>query len=229
MGVKSKITLSEAGAVTETSDRAEYTFDLSGGLLCLDFVNTVSGSRARPTERLHSHRDLLSWARQARVVAEDEIGRLAREAQRRPGDAARALDDALGLREALFRIFTARIELRANDRADLHLLNAWLSRALAHQRIAETPDGFAWTWDDHGGALERIVWPVIRSAADLLTSPDLRRVRRCAGPTCDWLFMDTSRNHTRRWCDMDSCGNRAKARRYYERHRAHANTPESAD
>ena len=71
-------------------------------------------------------------------------------------------------------------------------------------------------------ALERVLWPVVRSAADLLTSPERGRVRRCGGANCDWLFMDNSRNHSRRWCDMGSCGNRAKARRYYARHKEDA-------
>lgn len=227
--MKNRIRLSEARTVDEAFDQAEHAFDFSGGVLCLDFVNTVSGSRVHPAERLRSHRDLLSWARQARVLAEGEIRRLSDEAERRPGDAAKMLGEALRLREALFRIFAARVDLRAPDPADLAFANASLSRTLVHQRIVKTPEGFAWAWADDAGALDRVVWPVIRSAADLLTSPDLRHVRRCAGTTCDWLFIDRSRNHTRRWCDMESCGNRAKARRYYERHRAHAKAPNLAD
>ena len=207
--------------MAEGSQQAEYTFDLSGGLLCLDFVNTVSGRpRARPTERLNTHRDLVSWARQARVSPDGALARLSREAERRPRDAAKALEEARGIREAMFRIFAARLERRAPEAADLDVFNAALGRALAHQRVAGTEDGFAWAWADDDGALDRVVWPVVRSAAELMTSPDLRRLRRCAGATCDWLFIDRSRNHTRRWCDMDSCGNRAKAQRYYKRHRA---------
>ncbi|HLJ61609.1 MAG TPA: ABATE domain-containing protein [bacterium] len=207
----------------EARQSQEYVFDLSGGSLCLNFVDTVSGSRARPTERLRSYEDLVSWGRQSGAITYDVADRLAQAAERRPRDAGGVLAEALRLREALFRIFSASVEdLRAPERVDVELLNSALSEALQHHRIVKTPEGFAWAWADDRDALERIVWPVVHSAADLLTSPDLRRVRRCAGADCDWLFMDLSRNRTRRWCDMKGCGNRAKARRYYERHRAHA-------
>jgi len=198
----------------------KYTFDLTGGRLCLDFVNTVSGSRARPTERLHGYEDLVAWAGQAKALGEDDADRLSAEAQHRPRDAAAALADALRLREALFRILAARVDLRTPESADMELVNGALSKALVHQRVVRTPGGFAWGWADDARRLDRILWPVVRSAADLLTSPDLSRVRRCAGANCDWLFMDMSRNQTRRWCNMQECGNRAKAKRYYQRHRA---------
>src|SRR6516225_11295678 len=125
--------------MAEGSQQAEYTFDLSGGLLCLDFVNTVSGRpRVRPTERLNTHRDLVSWARQARVFPDGALARLSREAERRPRDAANALEEARGIREAMFRIFAARLERRAPEAADLDVFNAALGRALAHQRVAGT-------------------------------------------------------------------------------------------
>lgn len=200
----------------------EYVFDLSGGRLCLDFINTVSGSRAHPTERLNSYPDLVSWSRQAGALGDREAQHLAQAAARRPDDAARTLREAVGFREALFRVFAAVVGLRPPDPDDLAALNAMLPRALAQQRIERKAGGFVWGWTDDGEALDRMLWPVARSAADLLVSPDLKRVRRCAGANCDWLFIDMSRNGSRRWCDMSGCGNRAKARRYYERHRARA-------
>jgi predicted RNA-binding Zn ribbon-like protein len=202
-----------------------YVFDLSGGRLCLDFVNTVSGSRARPTERLNSYQDLVSWGRQAGALGEREARHLQQAARRSPGDAARVLADAIGFREVLYRVFGAAASLRPPDPRDVDALNGVLSRALARQRIERQPGGFAWGWADDADALDRMLWPVARSAADLLVSPDLMRVRQCAGANCDWLFMDMSRNRSRRWCDMKGCGNREKARRYYERHRARAAGP----
>jgi len=209
----------------ESEAGREYTFDLTGGRLCLDFVNTVNGSRARPTERLRAYDDLASWGRQAKAFGEHDARRLFAQAQRRPRDAAAALAEALRLREALFRILAARVDLRAPDPPDMELVNGVLSKALVHQRVVKTPGGFAWGWADDAGRLDRVLWPVVRSAADLLTSPDLSRVRRCAGANCDWLFMDMSRNQTRRWCNMQECGNRAKAKRYYQRHRARPGAP----
>ncbi|MBI4413448.1 MAG: CGNR zinc finger domain-containing protein, partial [candidate division NC10 bacterium] len=84
---------------------------------------------------------------------------------------------------------------------------------------------FAWRWTGDGQRLDRMLWAVTRSAADLLTSGELAAVRECEAETCAWLFMDRSRNRSRRWCDMKACGNRAKARRHYERKKAGHGTP----
>jgi predicted RNA-binding Zn ribbon-like protein len=84
--------------------------------------------------------------------------------------------------------------------------------------VLPTQPGFAWTWPDEEELdLARLLWPVARSAAELLTSPDRQLVRECLGDNCGWLFLDTSKNHRRTWCSMQGCGNRAKARRHYAR------------
>jgi predicted RNA-binding Zn ribbon-like protein len=202
-------------------DRHELEFDFSGGLLCLDFANTVSGrARERPKEQLNLYSDLVSWGREARLVTDLEAQRLLREARRRPGEAASVLERAVMLREGIFRIFSAVADGRSPDDADLAVLNAALSEALSWARIVQTPEGFAWDWADRGERLEQLIWPIARSAAELLTSPDLSRVRECAETGCAWLFHDTSRNRSRQWCDMKVCGNRAKARRHYARMRS---------
>ncbi len=197
----------------------EYAFDFSGGHLGLDFANTVGGSRARPTERITSYQDLISWGRQAGVLNEREAQRLSQASRRRPASAARVLADAIRLREALFWTFSAAMDGHSPQPGDLEALNAALPSALMHLRLETGADGFAWVWAGDADALDRMLWPVVRSAVDLLTSPQRHRVRKCGGQNCDWLFIDNSRNHSRRWCDMKQCGNRAKARRYYERHR----------
>jgi predicted RNA-binding Zn ribbon-like protein len=102
--------------------------------------------------------------------------------------------------------------------ADVGVLNGALSRTLGHLRVEQGDDGFGWGWEE-GVDLERVLWPVVRDAAELLVGGELRRVGRCCGDSCDWLYLDTSRNRSRRWCDMQSCGNRAKARRHYHRAR----------
>jgi predicted RNA-binding Zn ribbon-like protein len=199
----------------------DYAFDFSGGRLCLDFVNTVSATRATPKERLNTYGDLVSWGRQAGLLDERDAQHLNQLARRRPDEAARVLAGAVAVREALFRIFCAAPECGPQRPDDMNTFNAALSRALAHVRLEATPEGCVNEWAGDAGALDRMLWPVLRSAMDVLTSQEEReRVHKCESPTCDWLFIDTSRNHTRRWCDMKSCGNRAKARRYYERHKA---------
>jgi predicted RNA-binding Zn ribbon-like protein len=196
-----------------------YVFKFAGGRACLDFTNTLSRRHADPTERLLAYRDLAAWGRQADMLNDDEARRLTRIAAHHPQDAARTLSEAVALREALYRIFSAVIDGSASAEADVVILNGALSRALDHLRVVSRPRGFTWAWEA-GDHLDRMLWPVLRSAADLLVSDDVHRVRRCAGETCAWLFLDASRNHSRRWCDMRHCGNRAKARRYYARKKA---------
>lgn len=198
----------------------EYAFDFTGGNLCLDFANTLDGTRTSPTERLQTYPDLVAWGRQADVLSDDEARRLAQLAARHPRDAARVLAKAVAIRERLYRIFSSVIDESPTPPEDLASLNAALSPVLDRLRIGARRGGFRWAWEPAGDALDRMLWPVLRSAADLLVSGELRGVRRCAGETCNWLFLDTSRNHSRRWCDMRSCGNRAKARRYHARKKA---------
>ncbi len=198
----------------------QYAFDFSGGELCLDFVNTLGGSRDRPTERLTSYQDLLAWGSQAGILNEEDVRYLGRLAAEHPRKAAVALADAIALREALFRIIAAVITNAPPADGDLATLNAALPRALNHLRVAPRAAGCEWEWAGEEGALDRMLWPIARSAADLLVSSEVQRVRRCAGESCDWLFLDTTRNRSRRWCDMRTCGNRAKARRSYARKKA---------
>ena len=197
---------------------------LIGGRLCLDFANTV-GSHAgeHPNEYLRSYRDLVAWGRHAGILTGAEERRLLEAAAGRPDEAGVVLDRAIVLREAIYRIFSAVAARRAPDDADLGTLNAALARALAHARIVPAGAGFAWAWRDEEGVLDRMLWPVARSAAELLTGGELDRVRECANDACGWLFVDLSRNRSRRWCDMRDCGNRAKAHRHYERVRQRAN------
>lgn len=200
----------------------EHQFDFDGGDLAIDFANTVGGTRETPTEHLHAYADLAAWAKQARTIAPAEARELLREAQRRPRESEAVLRRARELREAIFRVFAARAEGARPAAADLALLNAALASAMARARVAPSADGYAWSWDAGARDLDRVLWPVARAAADLLVSERAELVKTCASDTCDWLFIDRSRNRSRRWCDMSDCGNRAKVRRYFERKRRRA-------
>jgi predicted RNA-binding Zn ribbon-like protein len=145
---------------------------------------------------------------------------LLEEARRRPTEAVAMHQRALVLREAIYRIFSAISAGCPAGEDDLALLNDELSHGLARSRIVPSQEGYAWDWIGEEDALDRMLWPVVRDAADLLTSEDLLRVGQCADERCGWLFLDTSRNRSRRWCSMEDCGNRAKARRHYRRSRA---------
>jgi predicted RNA-binding Zn ribbon-like protein len=129
------------------------------------------------------------------------------------------LSRAIALREAIYGIFTSVFEERPATTADMAVLNRELANAMTHARIKQDDGDFVWTWQTESKALDRVLWSVVRSAADLLTSERKHRVTECASDDCTWLFIDLSRNHSRRWCDMNECGNRAKAKRFYERSR----------
>ncbi len=199
---------------------AQKTFELTGGALCLDLTNTVGGTRERPREDLNAFEDLVEWARQAGVVDDAASRALRRRAEAAPADAARALRRAVALREAIHRVFVARGTGERPAETDVELLSRWDVDALEHSRLVPMADGYGREWAETPPAFDRVAWIVARDAVELLTSDELPRVRQCASETCAWLFLDTSRNRSRRWCDMSSCGNRAKVRRHYERVRS---------
>lgn len=190
--------------------------------VCLDFANTVSGTREQPHEALFGYADLLTWCGAAGVMTDADTARLAAAAASAPGAAATAFARAIALREAIYRLFSAIAASRPIPPVELALLNDELATARAALRLVARPDGFTWVWPTPPGKprLDRPLWPLAHAAAALLTGDDLARVRECDGATCAWLFIDHSRNHSRRWCDMADCGNRAKAQRHRQRQRA---------
>ena len=188
-----------------------------GGCLCLDFVNTVGGRDAAGAplrEKLAAYPDLLVWS--AAAGDRRAAASLVPLARRNPAAAAAAMDRAIHLREALYRIFRCTMDQRRPKEPDLALLRDHLAGARAHQVFAAQGRAFAWIFPHPSQSFDRVLWPVALSAAGLLASPDLPKVRQCAGGDCGWLFLDTSRNRRRQWCDMRDCGNRAKVRRFRE-------------
>jgi predicted RNA-binding Zn ribbon-like protein len=200
------------GAAARTGD---YAFDLSGGRLCLDFANTV-GDRGsdRPTEHLGSYGDFIAWAEQAGATTARAARARLRAAAARPAEAREALAAAIRLREALYRVFAAVASGRTPRVPDLAIVNAAVPAAFERSRLVPSAGGFTLSADVEAGDLWAPLTPVVRSAVDLLVSPDVDRVRTCAATTCAWLFLDTTKNRARRWCDMKTCGNREKVRRF---------------
>jgi predicted RNA-binding Zn ribbon-like protein len=190
-------------------------FEFSGHSLCLDFTNTVHNRASEPRELLNSYADLLRWGREAGLLSAQVVDSVRARAQRFPAEAAQVLARALGIREALFRIFAGLGSGDAPAGDDLQDLNAELARALGHLSLVPGRGNFTWGWSGQEQELDCMLWPVLRSAADLLTAAEIDDVHICAADDCSWLFLDTSKNHSRRWCDMKSCGNRAKARKHY--------------
>jgi predicted RNA-binding Zn ribbon-like protein len=201
--------------------QARPPFKLLGGWLCLDFIDTVNWDTAeRERERFLSYPDLVDWAHFVGNLTADEARWLRRATERRPADAAAIYSRAINLRATMHRIFSAVASTQLPTAADLRTFNTALSETSAMVHLSPGEKHFVWTWGGDEDALERVLWPIIKSAAELLTSEKIERVGKCAGHSCGWLFFDTSRNRSRRWCEMEHCGNRAKARRHYRRKRS---------
>jgi predicted RNA-binding Zn ribbon-like protein len=193
------------------------SFTLLGGELCLDFANTASWEvQTQPNRNLKTYADLLRWSLQLNSLTKGEAERFLRESRRQAKQADSVMEAARQFQDTIYRVFSSYIDHKNPRARDLEMLNQALSEALTHQRIVLKNEGFQWVWDDQEIRLDRVLWPILRSAADLLTSERLHRVKKCGG--CGWLFLDNN-NGTRRWCTMRVCGNRAKARRHYARTR----------
>jgi predicted RNA-binding Zn ribbon-like protein len=199
-------------------------FDLCGGHAALDFVNSLDRRfGGEPLELLGDYGDLLRFAEQSQVLDASRIRALARSVT--PGAAARALRAARELREAMASVLYSHVdghapsadavrvlERRLHD-ADLHRELRW-ERGVARQN---RPPALQWRWGRFERDAELPVWILAQSASKLMLSKSMEHVRACGAPTCRWLFLDTSKNHTRRWCNMKICGNRMKARRFQAR------------
>lgn len=204
--------------MVETEIQEAPAFDLTANWLCLDFANTLDNRLGeQPRELLNSYTDLVAWSQQAGQIMDAMATRLLEQAALRPREAVATLQQAKDVREAIYRLFLAIGEEAAPAEEDLQALNTALGGAMAHARIVPRSDGYSWGWEGDELVFDRPLWSVVRSAADLLTTPELQAVRVCAAEDCGWLFLDTSKNGTRRWCSMKSCGNRAKARRHYKK------------
>ncbi|WP_254607796.1 CGNR zinc finger domain-containing protein [Burkholderia aenigmatica] len=184
--------------------------------LSIDFANTLywRGSDP-PTETFGSMDDLLAWCREQAGVPADLAQACRARCEEAGGPAM--LARALALREALYRLFHAQAEQREPQADDLALLGGFLAEAAPRVALARIDGGYAWRVGGAGATLAGLLSPVLWSAIDLLGGARLAKVKRCANDACQWLFIDDSKNGSRRWCSMSSCGNRAKAYRHYHK------------
>jgi predicted RNA-binding Zn ribbon-like protein len=185
-------------------------YEFLGGNLALDFTNTLhSHGDPDPGEDLKSVADLVEWATQAGLLRGTEIRKL----ERVYADQVR-FQRALALRELLYEIFSRAARGKKPPLQALRDFQSFYQDAIRHAEFRSTANHYRLVWPAATHPLERISQEIARSAADLLTSEALTRVRQCSGESCSWLFVDDSRNGMRRWCDMKACGNRAKVQRF---------------
>jgi predicted RNA-binding Zn ribbon-like protein len=199
-----------------------------GGRLCLDFANTAEGRRgAIFGEYLGTYSRLVAWAELAGVLSSAQSSALLHLAERDPRASSAAYREAVALRETIYRVFAtlaADASRSGAVAADVDTLRRVEVDALAAGRLVRQGSEFGWTWAEPAAPddLRRMLWPLAHSAIELLTSPDVARVKECPGggnTPCSWLFVDLSKNGIRRWCRMSECGSIAKARRQTTRRR----------
>lgn len=188
-------------------------FELSGGHPALDLVNTLDWRfrEREPDEFLASYDDLVAFVEQNALLTAKQARQLRREAN---GTAERVLREARELREALAAVFYGRLDDVTPSPTQVKRLEDFLKEERGRERLVWNGRRAQWEISAAEISAEIPLWLLARSAGELLTSDDLEKMRACGDPACRWLFLDTSKNHTRRWCNMKVCGNRMKARRF---------------
>jgi predicted RNA-binding Zn ribbon-like protein len=205
----------EPGSSSPERSEPDYSFNFCGNHLAIDFTNTVGDRGADRGEHLNTFGDIVAWAEARRVISRNAATALRQQANVDPDGANRAWRSALAFREALYNVLAAAASKRRARPADLAVVNEYVGETFKGAALAQSGERFS--LETHAEQwLDPVLRPVTRAAVDLLTSDELTKVGRCADDDCAWLFLDTTRSRTRRWCDMRSCGNRNKVRRFRE-------------
>lgn len=203
--------------------RRQPRFELCGGSVALDFVNTLDDRFSEaPKELLQDYVDLARFGEDTGTLTDPQVDRLMTRSTHQREDAKRALASAIELREAISDLFYALVKKKPVPSRSLLILNQQVQEAALHLELVPGKHGFEWKFDTRREDLSAPLWPIARDGAELLASERIELVRACASKTCQWLFLDESKNHRRRWCDMTKCGNRAKVKRFYTRNKTAA-------
>jgi predicted RNA-binding Zn ribbon-like protein len=191
-------------------------FQLVAGHVALDFANTLDNryDPERLVELLPNYRRFLVFASEAGILTPHQARILLGRTNAR--HATRVLKQIVLLRETLDSLFRSVVAGRPNGSC-LPVLNRFLAEARVRQAISFRRGSFILHRADVAATPEGPLWPIVHAAAELLASPNRSRIRECGDKKCRWLFLDRSKNHSRRWCDMRVCGNRWKARRFQAR------------
>lgn len=193
---------------------------LVGGDLALDFANTSSGrGSSAPQEHLRRPEHVVEWAAHAKIVGTEDAERLLRVLAADEGLATRLLDEALALREDIYDLAAALAAGQPAPDACVESLTKAHAGALALARLTPLGRNFGWSWSAEQSPVAALLGPISLSALTLLQQADLARVKQCQGDKCGWLFFDATKNKSRRWCEMEVCGNRAKQKRFGARAR----------
>jgi len=188
--------------------------------VCLDFVNTLDDRFSNePKELLKSYIDLARFGEDTGILSAQQADHFLEKSMQSRKAAEEALSAAIELREAMHAVFWSLIQKKPVPKSALFVVNSYAQEAARHMNVVATEHGFEWRFEEAGN-FNAAWWPIARSAVELLASDQLQFMRACASETCQWLFLDESKNHRRRWCDMTKCGNRAKVKSFYTRQKA---------
>ena len=199
------------------SKRTLETLEIVGGALCLDFVNTINSRRNPEYDYITSYSDLVNWGVKIGILSTLQAGRLQKQARQDGETSERAFKKAREFRELLYRLFPSLARGGEPKKDDMALFNIFYGEAISHSRLVRTDTYFNHDWQVDQ-THDAILWPVAYSAGQILLSKELAQIKECPG--CGWLFLDTSKNQSRRWCSMNTCGARDKMRRYHGKLRA---------
>jgi predicted RNA-binding Zn ribbon-like protein len=191
-------------------------FKLHAGHPALELVNTLDFRfSAQTVDLIPTYKDLLRFAAQLQLLTAEQARKLGRTAGEE--EARRVLASTAKLREALAKVLYGRIDGTRPPAGQIQVLEHQFHAAAQHRRLLAREAHLEWSWSGLERKAEIPLWMLAQAASELLVSSDAELIKDCGDPTCRWLFLDVSKNHTRRWCDMKTCGNRMKARRHHER------------
>jgi predicted RNA-binding Zn ribbon-like protein len=189
----------------------QASFKLIAGHRAVDFVNTVGGGE-QATEELRTYLDLVAWAQQAGLVKHEPAAQLRVAAEADPARAAAVLDTARKLRAHLDAVLRAELIHQAPPKDHLDVIRDTYLTALAHARLTPGPPHYRWEWTTPPHDAQSVLWLIAHEVVDLLNTTDLKRLKQCSA--CRWLYLDATKNQTRRWCTPEECGVRTRMRRY---------------
>jgi predicted RNA-binding Zn ribbon-like protein len=194
--------------------RTLETLELVGGALCLDFANMVNSRREPEHDYLLTYSDLVDWAGKVEILSGQQVRSLKQRETQDAKTAEKALETGRAAREIMYRVFSAVANRSRPKEDDLDAISQLYEQAIANGQHVKVENHYeiAWKADE---TLDALLWCIVASAENLLLSEELSRVKEC--PNCGWLFLDTSKNQSRRWCSMNTCGARDKMRRYHSR------------
>jgi predicted RNA-binding Zn ribbon-like protein len=196
--------------------RTLETLELVGGALCLDFANTVNSRPTPEHDYLMKYPDLVGWANKLGMVTPTQSRRLQNRAIENTEGSEEAIDTARRIRELLYRLFSSAAKGLEPDKKDMEMFVSLYGESVSQGQLMKEENHYKTVWKVDE-SFDALLWPIVHSAGELLLSEELGKVKEC--PNCGWLFLDTSKNQSRRWCSMNTCGARDKMRRYYGRRR----------